>query len=137
MTSRRPSRAAQRTARTTRPTGHPRQRPPVPNSTGDRTLNAILAFMNKLPKPYRGIPQPWHFLIKLATVIALGYLFWGVITAVVNALLSVLLLLAIAVFGFAMIVGMFKYSVSDEGRREEERWYEDNDPRGNGPRGAL
>jgi len=34
-----------------------------------------------------------------------------------------LLLLAIAVFGFAVIVGTFKYSVSDEGRREEERWY--------------
>lgn len=137
MTSHRRTRRSVDRGQTTRSTGRPPQRPPVPNSTGDRKLDAILAFMSRLPKPYRRIPQPWHFLLKLATVVALGYLFWGVITAAVNALLSLLLLLAIVFFGFAMIAGLFKYSASDEGRREEERWYEDNDPRGNGPRGAL
>lgn len=93
--------------------------------------------MNRLPKPYRRIPQPWHFLLKLATVAVLAYLFWGVITAVISAILSLLLLLAFAAFMIAVLVGSFKYSNSAEGRRDEERWYEDNDPRGNGPRGAL
>ncbi|MEV0742798.1 hypothetical protein AB0I51_44360 [Streptomyces sp. NPDC050549] len=100
-------------------------------------LSATLTFLNRLPKPYRRIPQPWHFIAKVATVAAFSYAFWGTITQIVSAILSALLLLVVGAFGLAMIIGMFRYSVSEEGRREEERWYEENDPRGNGPRGAL
>ncbi|MFJ3232682.1 hypothetical protein [Streptomyces sp. NPDC086787] len=96
-----------------------------------------MSFLNRLPKPYRRIPQPWHFIAKLATVTGLVYVFWGVITAVVSAIVSFLLMLAFGGFTLAVLVGTIKHSMSAEGRREEERWYEDNDPRGNGPRGAL
>ncbi|MEV5358322.1 hypothetical protein AB0N88_32180 [Streptomyces sp. NPDC093516] len=99
-------------------------------------LTALLSVLARLPRPYRRIPQPWHFLAKLVTVAVLGYVLWGVITAVVSAVLSFLLLLAFGGFTLAVLLGTFKYSMSAEGRREEERWYEENDPRGNGPRGA-
>lgn len=128
MTTRRRPRAARPAARTTAR---------KPNPAEDRTLSAILAAMNRLPKPYRRIPQPWHFLLKLATVAVLVYLFWGFITAAISALLSLLFLLAFTAFTIAVLVGSLKYSTSAEGRREEERWYEENDPRGNGPRGAI
>ncbi len=97
----------------------------------------FLSFLERLPKPYRRIPQPWHFIAKLVTVAVFAYVFWNVITAVVSAILSLLLVLAFGGFTLAVLVGTIKYSMSDEGRREEERWYEENDPRGNGPRGAL
>ncbi|MFF8671811.1 hypothetical protein [Streptomyces sp. NPDC015242] len=100
-------------------------------------LRALLSFLERLPKPYRRLPQPWHFLAKLVTVAAVVYVCWGVITAVVSAILSFLLLLAFGGFTLAVLFGSFKYATSAEGRREEERWYEENDPRGNGPRGAL
>jgi hypothetical protein len=93
-------------------------------------MTGYAALVKRLPKPYRRIPQPWHFIAKLATVVGFGYVFWGAITRIVSAILSLVLLLGFAAFGLAMVVGMFKYSVSDEGRREEERWYEENDPRG-------
>jgi hypothetical protein len=123
---------ANRTWSRTRPEAPPHMPP-----TEDKVLTAILSFFNRLPKPYRRIPQPWHFIAKAATLTAFAYIFWGPITHIVSAILSALLMLAVGAFGLAMVIGMFKYSVSEEGRREEERWYEENDPRGNGPRGAL
>ncbi|MEY9964805.1 hypothetical protein ABIA33_002847 [Streptacidiphilus sp. MAP12-16] len=136
MTSRpRNSQSGPRAARTqgrTQP-----QPPPYLGSTEMRVLKAHMAFVNRLPKPYRRIPQPWHFIAKLATVAAFAYAFWGAITEIVSAILSLLLLLGIGAFALAMIGGMFKHSVSEEGREEEERWYEENDPRGNGPSGAI
>ncbi|MGA5894676.1 hypothetical protein [Streptomyces venetus] len=98
---------------------------------------ALLSFLQRLPKPYRGIPQPWHFIAKLVTVAVFAYVFWNVIAAVVSAIVSFVLVVAFCGLTLAVLVGTIKYSMSAEGRREEERWYEENDPRGNGPRGAL
>ncbi|MGW5136579.1 copper transporter family protein [Streptomyces sp. NPDC004135] len=117
--------------------GRPRPAQPRPGPVDDKVLAACLSFLARLPQPYRRIPQPWHFIAKLVTVAALLYVSWGVITAVVSAIVSFLLMLAFGGFTLAVLVGTFKYSMSEEGRREEERWYEENDPRGNGPRGAL
>lgn len=53
---------------TTKSTRSPRNQPAAPNPSEDRTLNTIFALMNRLPKPYKRIPQPRHFLLKIATV---------------------------------------------------------------------
>lgn len=106
--------------------------------SGDqRLLPACIAFTKRLPKPYRRIPQPWHFIAKAVTTAAVVYVFRGPLTQIAAAVLSTMMMLGIGAFGLAMILGMFKSSGSASSRRDEERWYEDNDPRGNGPRGAL